>query len=247
VPRAFRSHLLATGVGLALADSSLVTLALPDIVREFDVGITEVAWVLISYNVVLALCAVPAAHLTRRHPRLFCAAGLVIFAAASLACGLAGSFGVLVGARCVQAVGGSFVVATALVLIAAAEGSEQRAVHVWARAGVLGAALGPAIGGILTQVAGWQAIFLAQVPVALLPLLALPRLRVASRPDRDAPVRRPHGSRATSRVASSESSQGSCSWPVASPRSGCCRTRAGRGPCRLSCSSAPASGSRSRH
>src|SRR5262249_34050317 len=110
--RTLRSHLLAVGVALALADSSVVTLALPDILRRFDVGITEVAWVLISYNVVLAVAAVPAAHLTRGHPRLFCAAGLVIFAGASLSCALATSFAFLVGARCVQAVGAACVVAT---------------------------------------------------------------------------------------------------------------------------------------
>ena len=62
------------------------------------------------------------------------------------------------------------------------EGSELRAAHVWARAGVLGAALGPAIGGILTQLAGWEAIFLTQAPVALLPLLALWRLPVPRAP-----------------------------------------------------------------
>ncbi len=176
--RVSRSGLLGLAVALALADSSVVTLALPDMVRQFGVGITDVAWVLISYNLVLAACAVPAAHLVRRRPRALCATGLVVFAAASLACGLASAFSVVVAARCVQAVGAALVIATALVLLAELQGSEQRAAHVWAHAGVLGAALGPAVGGILTQLAGWEAIFLAQAPVALLPLLALRRLEV---------------------------------------------------------------------
>ena len=183
--------MLGLAVALALADSSVVTLALPDIVSRFGVSITDVAWVLISYNLVLAAAAVPAAHLARGRPRLVCAAGLVVFAAASLACGLASSFPVLLAGRCVQAAGAALVVATALVLLAGVEGSEQRAAHVWARAGVLGAALGPAIGGILTQLAGWEAIFLAQAPVALLPLLALWRLRVP-RPAAVATAGRPH-------------------------------------------------------
>jgi MFS family permease len=182
VPRAGRSGLLGLAVALALADSSVVTLALPDIVSRFGVSITDVSWVLISYNLVLAAGAVPAAQLVRHRPRLSCAAGLLVFAGASLACGLASSFAVLVAGRCVQAAGAAFVVASALVLLAAIEESEQRAAHVWARAGVLGAALGPAVGGLLTQLAGWEAIFLVQAPVALLPLLALWRLKVPALP-----------------------------------------------------------------
>jgi len=191
VPRAGRSGLLGLAVAVALADSSVVTLALPDILSRFGVSITDVAWVLISYNLVLAAGAVPAAHLVRTRTRLYCSAGLVLFAAASLGCGLAPSFGALVLGRCVQAAGAAVVVAAALVLLAGVEGSEQRAAHVWARAGVLGAALGPAVGGVLTQLAGWEAIFLVQAPVALLPLLALWRLHVPPPPVR-ARVGRPH-------------------------------------------------------
>ena len=87
-----RSGLLALAVALALADSSIVTLALPDMVRQFDVSITDVAWVLISYNLVLAAVIVPAAHLVRRRPRLLCGFGSIVFAVASLACGLSTDF-----------------------------------------------------------------------------------------------------------------------------------------------------------
>jgi predicted MFS family arabinose efflux permease len=176
--RATRSGLLGLAVGLALADSSVVTLALPEMIRRFDVGITEVAWVLISYNLVLAVAAVPAAHVVRRSPRLLCLAGLVVFSGASLACGVARVFWLVLAGRCLQAVGAAFVIAAALVLLAAIQGSESRAVHVWVRAGILGAALGPAIGGIVTQLLGWEAIFLVQAPIALLPLLALWHLEV---------------------------------------------------------------------
>jgi MFS family permease len=187
-----RSGLLGLAVALALADSSVVTLALPDIVSRFHVAISEVAWVLISYNLVLAALAVPAARLVRPRPRLFCTIGLVVFAAASLGCGLAPSFPALLAARCVQAVGAALVVATSLALLGGVEGSERRAAHVWARAGVLGAALGPALGGILTQVAGWEAIFLVQAPVALLPLAALWRLDTRPSEQAGAPAGRPH-------------------------------------------------------
>jgi MFS family permease len=167
-----RVALLGLGVGLALADSSIVTLAVPEILGDFDVAITSVAWVLTSFNLVLAVVAVPAAYVARRRPREAFAGGVAVFATASLVCGLAPSFEVLVGARCVQAVGAALVVTAALDLLSLA-GGDEGALRVWVAAGVLGAALGPAAGGILTQLLGWESIFLAQVPVALALLLAL--------------------------------------------------------------------------
>ena len=121
-----RRALVGLGIGLALADSSVVTLALPDILRQFDVEIPQVAWVLTSYNLGLALAAVPAAYAARRRPVPAFVAGTLVFAAASLACALAPSFGVLVGARCVQAVGGALLVCAALDLLTEIEG-ERRA------------------------------------------------------------------------------------------------------------------------
>jgi MFS family permease len=180
--------LLGLGVGLALADSSVVTLALPEILGEFDVDVTTVAWVLTSYNLALALLAVPAAYVARRRPRPAFAVGAVVFAGASLACGLAPSFEVLVAARCVQAAGGALLVVAALDLLSSTTDSDARAVHVWVLAGVLGASLGPAVGGILTEALGWESIFLVQVPLALLPLAVLGGVSAARIP---APAGRP--------------------------------------------------------
>jgi MFS family permease len=168
-----RARLLGVAVGLALADSSIVTLALPEILGEFDVAITSVAWVLTSFNLVLALLAVPAAYVSRRRPRDAFVVGSVVFAGASLACGLAPSFEVLVGARCVQAVGAALVVTAALDLLAQVQGGDEPALRTWVAAGILGAALGPAAGGMLTQALGWESIFLVQVPLALALLFAV--------------------------------------------------------------------------
>jgi len=83
----------------------------------------------------------------------------------------------LIVARCVQALGGALAVTAALELLPATVGSERRATLVWASAGATGAALGPAIGGILTELVSWQSIFLIQVPIAL--AAAVPILTVA--------------------------------------------------------------------
>jgi MFS family permease len=170
---------LALAVGLVLADSSIVVLALPEIYRELDTSVAGVTWVLISFNLVMALAAVPAAHLARRFgPGRAGAVGLAVFAGASLACGLSAELGTLIAARCVQALGGAAAVTAALELLPATTGSERRAVAIWAAAGATGAALGPAIGGLLTELVSWESIFLLQVPVAIVagaPILAVAR------------------------------------------------------------------------
>ena len=159
-----------------LADSSIVVLALPEIYRDLDVSVNGVVWVLIAFNLVLALCALPAAFAARRlGAARATVAGLLVFGAASLGCGVAPDLGTLITARCLQAVGGAAAVCGALEMLPAELGSEGRAARVWAAAGALGAAVGPAVGGLLTELISWQSIFIVQVPlaaIALLPLLS---------------------------------------------------------------------------
>jgi MFS family permease len=184
-----RTICLALAVGLVLSDSSIVVLALPDILVRYSLTIGEVAWVLTGFNVVLAIAAVPVAYLVRRRaPGLLLVAGMAVFAAASLFCALAPSFEVLLISRAVQAIGGALAVTAALEVLPLSTGSERRAAVVWATAGALGAACGPALGGLLTQLISWEAIFFVQVPAIL---LALPTLRVRAH-SAPVPAGRPH-------------------------------------------------------
>jgi MFS family permease len=161
-----RAAAISLAVGLVLADSSIAVLALPAIYREYDVSLGNLHWVLTSFNLVLALAAIPAALLTRRvAPRRSFAGGLVLFALAAAGCALAPSFGALVAFRAVQALGGAAAVVAALELLPG-----RRAVAWWVAAGVAGAAVGPAVGGVLTEAVSWQAVFAVQVPLALVPL-----------------------------------------------------------------------------
>ncbi|MGI9021065.1 MAG: MFS transporter [Solirubrobacterales bacterium] len=165
---------LALAVGLVLADSSVVVLALPEIYRQLDVSVGEVTWVLVAFNVVLAAAALPAAVAARRlGPARVTCAGLIVFALASLACGLAGEIEQLLAARCAQAVGGAAAVCGSLELLPSVTGSERLAAIDWARAGTIGAALGPGVGGLLTELISWQSIFLVQVPAAGMLVAAL--------------------------------------------------------------------------
>jgi len=175
---------LALAVGLVLADSSIVVLALPEIYRDLDTSVAGVTWVLISFNLVMALAAVPSAMLARRvGPGRAAAVGLAVFAGAGLACGVADELSTLILARCVQALGGAAAVTAALELLPASVGSERRATAIWASAGATGAALGPAVGGLFTELVSWQSIFLIQVPVALaaaVPILAVAKHEAAT-------------------------------------------------------------------
>ena len=185
---------LTLAVGLVLADSSVVVLALPEIYRELDVSVTAVTWVLIAFNLVLALAAVPAAITAAGlGAGRVTVAGLSVFAGASLVCGLASGIALLIAARCVQALGGAAAVCAALELLPRVVGSERDAARHWAAAGAAGAALGPGIGGLLTELVSWQSIFLVQVPVAIVVAAALvaPARREAVAPRAPADVR-PH-------------------------------------------------------
>ena len=169
-----RAVLLALAVGLVLADSSVVTLGLPDVLVEFDATPEAVSWVLTAYNLVLAVAALPAALALRRvRADVLLGAGIAVFAVASLVCALAGSLGVLIAARCVQGLGGAAGAGGALALLVESPGHRGRATALWGAAGAIGAAVGPAAGGALTELLSWEAIFAVQVPIALVCGLAV--------------------------------------------------------------------------
>jgi MFS family permease len=184
-----RTTLLALSVGIVLADSSVVTIALPKILARYHVELKTLAWVLTSFNLALALAALPAALLARRRPTVVFAVGTVIFAGASLLCGLASTFGVLIAGRSVQGIAGAAIVCSALALLAATSGSDTAGTRNWILAGIAGAALGPAVGGILTQLLGWESIFFVQAPVVLLGLLAARGVQTRAVSER---IERPH-------------------------------------------------------
>ena len=208
---------LSLVVAVVLGDSGVVTLALPEILRDFGAEVGEVAWVLIAFNLVLALVAVPAARVcVRGDPAAATAGGLIGFAAATTVCAVAPSLGVLIAARAIQAAGGALVIVGSLELLVEATGAERAGVRRWAAAGVAGAALGPVIGGLLTSAFSWRAIFVVQIPVVLLALPAAIALRGRVR----AASRRTWTPRRTARMC----------WPTWRWR--CCRRRSRR---RCSC------------
>ncbi len=171
--RGARLTFLGAAVALAFADSSIVVLALPELLRRFDTSIEGVAWVITSYNLVVAAVALVLVRVGRRiDPARLARCGLIVFLGASLACAFAPSLWPLVAFRSAQGLGAACLLAGSLPLARAWSGDPARGTARWALAGAFGAALGPAAGGALTEAFDWRAIFLAQAPIAAIALLA---------------------------------------------------------------------------
>ena len=158
------------GSGVAFLDGTVVNVALPTIGRELDAGLTGQQWVLDGYLLTLsALLLSGGAAGDRYGRRRVFVAGLVVFTAASLACGLAPTIGWLIGARLVQGVGAAALVPGSLALIDAGitEDDRGRAVGIWAGMSGVATALGPFIGGWLVDAESWRWVFFLNVPLAL--------------------------------------------------------------------------------
>jgi len=190
--RAVRAVLLVT-VGAAFLSSLdlfVVNVAFDAIGRDLGVGRADgpspgdLSWVLNAYAVVVAALMVPFGRLADRYGRrrLFLL-GVTVFTAASAACALSGGVWVLVGFRALQAVGAAAMTPTSLGILLSALPPERRlvGVRVWAAVGAVAAALGPSVGGLLTELS-WRWVFLINVPVGALILVA------AARVVRDEPV-----------------------------------------------------------
>ncbi len=160
-------------MAVAFADSSIVVLALPDLYGAFDTSIVGVSWVITSYNLVVAIAAFCLLPVVRRvDAEAIARAGLVLFTLASIGCAASWDLAALIVCRCVQGLGGALLLAAALPLLQALRKSAAAGARLWTAAGTLGAALGPALGGVLTQLADWRAIFVFQAPVAAAALAA---------------------------------------------------------------------------
>jgi MFS family permease len=154
-------------IALAFADASVAVLALPQIVVRLHTSISHVTWVITAYNLALIGTTLAVLPLARRlASRQALVTGLAVFGLASLGSGSADSLTVLVLWRCVQGVGGGLLLCASLPLFARGGRAGTSLLHSWAATAAFGAGVGPTVGGILTQVFDWRAIFYAQAPVA---------------------------------------------------------------------------------
>src|SRR3954454_6035255 len=170
----------AVAVFMSFPDTTIVNIAFPDIRASFpESSLSQLSWVLNAYNIVFAAALVPAGRLADRFGRRrFFFLGVLVFLGASVACGAAGSVGMLVAARAVQALGAAMLVPASLGLLLPEFPLERRATAtaLWGATGAVAAATGPSLGGVLVDWQGWRAVFFVNPAIGLPPLTPARRL-----------------------------------------------------------------------
>jgi len=161
---------VCAGAFMLLVDVTIVNVALPDMARQLHTTFPDLQWVIDLYALVLAALVLTVGSVAdmfgRRRVYVI---GLVLFAASSLACGLARSVGMLIAARGVQGLGAAAMFATTMALISSSYSGRDRGVAfgTWGAVNGAAAAAGPIIGGLLTAHFGWRWIFLVNLPVSV--------------------------------------------------------------------------------
>lgn len=166
---------LSIGLGLIVLDGTIVGVALPAIIGDLHLDLTDAQWVNSLYAVLLAALLLSTGSLADRwgRKRVFLA-GLVVFMGGSLLAAMSADAGTLIGARAVQAVGAAFIMPSTLSTVNAIFRGRHRAAAfgVWGAVISGAAAIGPLAGGALTQWASWHWIFLVNLPLGALVLIA---------------------------------------------------------------------------
>jgi MFS family permease len=172
------------GAFMGQLDASIATLTYGALEGQFHTTVAAVSWVSLGYMLVLVALLVPVGRFSDAHGRKLCYLyGFIVFTVASAACGLAPSLATLIVFRLVQAFGAALLQANsvALVTTSAPRTRMRAALGVQAGAQALGLALGPALGGVIVSTIGWRWVFLVNVPVGVIAVVAgqylLPRTR----------------------------------------------------------------------
>jgi MFS family permease len=188
---------VAAAVAVAFADSSIVVLALPELYHELGTSVVGVSWVITAFNLAVAAAVFALLpFLGRIRVSALSAAGLLVFLGASIGCGLSEGLGSLILCRAIQGIGAALLLAGSLPILARLSATPERGIAVWTMAATVGVSVGPALGGLLTEIFDWRAIFIAQAPIAALALLSFIDAGVRTIPPerRTAPVARTLGS-----------------------------------------------------
>ncbi|HEU0056384.1 MAG TPA: MFS transporter [Gaiella sp.] len=166
---------VAFGLFMIMLDNTVVNVALPSIQRELGMQLSELEWIVSGYALTFAALMLIGGKLADAYGRrLIFVVGIAVFTLASLACGLASSGEALIAARVAQGVGAALMNPATLSIIAVTFPPRQRgtAIGIWAGTSALALALGPLIGGLLTEHASWNWIFFVNVPIGVLGIAA---------------------------------------------------------------------------
>src|SRR6476646_8757889 len=153
---------LSFALFMIMLDNTIVNVALPAIKSDLGIGTSELEWVVTAYALTFAVLLLTGGKLGDLYGRrLIFTIGLVIFTASSLACGLSSSAAELIGARAVQGVGSALMMPATLSIITATFAARERgmAIGIWAGVSAMALAIGPLLGGVITENISWNWIF----------------------------------------------------------------------------------------
>lgn len=179
---------ICLGTFMLLVDVTIVTVALPDMADDLKTTLSDLEWVVDIYALALAALLLGVGSTADRMGRkAVYLGGLVVFALASLACGVAPNAGVLIASRAVQGIGAAGMFGTTIALLGMHYAGKERGVAfaVWGATNAVAAAAGPVVGGLLTEHLNWRWIFFVNLPVSVITVLLSVRvLREARSPER---------------------------------------------------------------
>jgi DHA2 family methylenomycin A resistance protein-like MFS transporter len=178
--RALVLTVMCVGMFLILLDVTIVNVALPTVRRDLGLDASGLQWIVDAYAVAIAslLLAGGSVGDLLGHRRIVIT-GLAVFGVASAGCGLAADPAMLIGARAVQGAGAALLLPGSIAVIADAypQAAERaRALGIWAAVSALSLPAGPLLGGLLVTTLGWRSVFLVNLPVVAVALVAVPRL-----------------------------------------------------------------------
>ena len=159
---------------MSALDSSVINLVIPLIKAEFNVSLSMVAWVVTGYLLMVSSLLLTYGRVSDLYgQKKINLAGLIIFTAGSVLCGLSRSIGMLIACRVVQAVGAGMIFATGPAIITNAVPAESRgrALSAVAVSVALGVSAGPVIGGFLATAIGWPSIFFINAPIGIVAIV----------------------------------------------------------------------------
>src|SRR5206468_1577209 len=160
---------------MIMLDNTIVNVALPAIKSDLGIGTSELEWVVTAYALTFATLLLTSGKLgDLLGRRLIFAIGLAVFTLSSLACGLSSGATELIAARAVQGIGAALMMPSTLSIISATFPPKERgtAIGIWAGVSAMALAIGPLVGGLITEHINWNWIFYINVPIGALGVVA---------------------------------------------------------------------------
>jgi MFS transporter, DHA2 family, multidrug resistance protein len=177
--------IIMIGTMMATLDMSIVNISIPNIMADFGINVEDVEWVVTGYMLAFAtlmpLTAWIRDHIGYKSLYIW---SLFLFTLGSLLCGAAWNIESLVAARVLQALGGGAITPTGMAMISEVfpPGEKGKALGIWGMGFIVGSAIGPTLGGYLTNTFGWRSIFLINLPIGIITILLSIQLLKADKP-----------------------------------------------------------------